>query len=133
MSIASLNPEDITGSHVKIGTPSHTARNLLLLGGVVLLGAAGFGFYRWSAAEDAQKLASLEAFRAAYADKCDAPTWRTATPAMVRDTFLNSSRLQDAVARQQAALDKGVACEDVLRSLKQADFPLPTAPKPQAE
>jgi hypothetical protein len=133
MSIASLNPEDITGSHVKIGTPSHTGRNLGLLGGVLLLGAAGFGFYRWSAGQDAQKVASLEAFRTAYADKCDAPAWRGATPALVRDTYLNSSRLQDAVARQQAALDKGVACDEVLKSLKQADFPLPTVPKVAAQ
>jgi hypothetical protein len=133
MSVASLNPGDLSGSHVKIGAPSHTARNIGVAIGLAVVSAAGFGFYRWSSAQDAQKLASLEAFRSAYAEKCDAPQWKGEPAPLVRDTFLNSSRLQDTIATQKAALDRGTPCEDVLKALKSADFPLPQVPKTAAE
>lgn len=125
MSVASTNPEDLSGSHVKIGTVSHLARNLGFVAAAVALGAGIWGFYRHSATVDEAKLAKLSAFRSAYAEKCDAANWRGEAPAMVRETYLGSDKLQTVVEQQQAALAGGTDCDTVTKALKAADFPLP--------
>ncbi len=129
MSVASMSPEDLSGSHVKIGAPSHLGRNLLFLAGSLVLGAGVFLFYRQSAAGDAERVARLDAFRAAYAEKCDAPAWRTEAASAMRDSYLSSTTMQAVVDREAQQLAAGVACEDITRALKGADFPIPAATK----
>jgi hypothetical protein len=131
MSVASGDLGEVTGGHVEIGAESHVGRNVGILVGVVALSAAIFGFTSYSNKQDAAKLAQLESFRAAYADKCEAPSFRTESPALLKDTFLRSERLQAAVEKQHAALNAGTPCEDVARGLKAADFPMPQAPSSQ--
>lgn len=133
MSVASMNPDDLSGSHVKIGAPSHAGRNLGIALGVIALGG-GMAFYQVRTSRShAAAVAELEAFRAAYAETCEAPSWRGEAPAVMRDSFLKSSRLQETVAKQKAALAGGAAaCEDVAKALRAADFPLP-APAPKIE
>jgi hypothetical protein len=48
---------------------------------------------------------------------------------MVRDAYLTSPTLQAAVAKQGSALEAGASCEEVLKALRAADFPIP-APTP---
>jgi hypothetical protein len=120
-----MNPEELSGSHVKIGAPSHLARNLGFAAAAAALGAGIWGFYHHSATADESKLARLAAFRSSYAEKCDAANWRGEAPAMVRETYLGSERLQQLVDQQQVALAGGADCELVLKALKTADFPLP--------
>ncbi len=131
MSVASGDLGEVTGGHVKIGAESHVGRNVAILVGVVALSAAIFGFTTYSNRQDAAKLAQLESFRAAYADKCEAPSFRVEASALLKDTYLRSERLQAAVGKQQAALQAGGTCEDIARGLKAADFPMPQAPSQQ--
>jgi hypothetical protein len=126
MSVASGDLGEITGGHVKIGAESHVGRNVAILVGVVAIGAAIFGFTSYSNKQDATKLSQLEAFRAAYADKCEAPSFRGEAAPLLKDTYLRSERLQAAVDKQQAALSSGTPCEEVARALKAADFPMPS-------
>jgi hypothetical protein len=125
MSVASGDLGEITGGHVRIGAESHVGRNVAIVVGVVALGAAIFGFTSYSNKQDAAKLAQLESFRAAYADKCEAPSFRGEAAPLLKDTYLRSERLQAAVDKQQAALNAGAPCEEIARALKAADFPMP--------
>jgi hypothetical protein len=125
MSVASGDLGEITGGHVRIGAESHVGRNVGIAVGVVALGAAIFGFTSYSNKQDAGRLAQLESFRSAYADKCEAPAFRTEASPLLKDTYLRSERLQTAVEKQQAALTSGVACDEIARALRAADFPMP--------
>lgn len=127
MSAEALNPGDLSGSHVKIGAASHVGRNVGFLVGAVLAGGAIFGFYRYSMQKDNGELAKLESFRAAYAQKCDAPAWRNEVSPIMRDTYLNSSDLRATVETQLTKLNAGASCDDVLKALKTASFPMPAA------
>ena len=124
MSVASGDLGEITGGHVRIGAESHVGRNVGIAVGVVALGAAIFGFTSYSNKQDAGRLAQLESFRSAYADKCEAPAFRTEASPLLKDTYLRSERLQTAVEKQQAALTSGVACDEITRALRAADFPM---------
>lgn len=124
MSVASGDLGDITGGHVRIGAESHVGRNVGIVVGVVALSVAIFGFTSYSNKQDAGKLARLEAFRAAYAEKCEAPSFRGEAPPLLKDTYLRSERLQAAVEKQQSALASGTPCDEVTRALKGADFPM---------
>jgi hypothetical protein len=125
MSVASGDLGEITGGHVKIGAESHAGRNVGILVGVVAIGAVIFGVTTYMSRQDAAKLSQLETFRAAYADKCEAPAFRGEAAPLLKDTYLKSERLQAAVDKQQAALSSGTPCEEVARALKTADFPMP--------
>jgi hypothetical protein len=124
MSVASGDLGEITGGHVRIGAESHVGRNVGIVVGVVALSAAIFGFTSYSNKQDAGKLARLETFRAAYAEKCEAPAFRGEAPSMLKDTYLRSERLQAAVEKQQSALSSGTPCDEVARALRGADFPM---------
>ncbi len=125
MSVASGDLGEITGGHVKIGVESHIGRNVGILVGVVAVGAAIFGFTSYSNRQDATKLAQLESFRAAYAEKCEAPSFRGESTSLLKDTYLRSERLQAAVEKQQAQLSSGVPCDEISKALRAADFPIP--------
>jgi hypothetical protein len=127
MSVASGDLGEVTGGHVKIGAESHVGRNVAIGAAVVALGAAIFGFTSYSGKQDAARLERLETFRAAYAEKCEAPAFRSEASGVLKDTYLRSDRLQAAVDKQQGALSSGAPCEEVARALKQADFPMPPA------
>jgi hypothetical protein len=124
MSVASGDLGEITGGHVRIGAESHIGRNVGIVVGVVALSVAIFGFTSYSNKQDAGKLARLETFRAAYAEKCEAPAFRGEAPSMLKDTYLRSERLQAAVEKQQSALASGTPCDEVSRALRAADFPM---------
>ena len=130
MSVASGDLGEITGGHVRIGAESHAGRNVGIVVAVVALGAAIFGFTSYSNKQDAAKLGQLEAFRAAYAEKCEAPSFRGPAAPLLKDTYLRSDRLQAAVDKQQAALNAGTPCEEIARALKAADFPMPQQSSP---
>lgn len=125
MSVASGDLGEITGGHVKIGAESHVGRNVGILVGVVAVAAVIFGVTSYMSRQDAAKLSQLETFRAAYADKCEAPAFRGEAAPLLKDTYLKSERLQAAVATQQSALSSGTPCEEIARALKAADFPMP--------
>ncbi|MCU1279915.1 MAG: hypothetical protein JWM53_3461 [bacterium] len=125
MSVASGDLGEVTGGHVKIGAESHVGRNMGIVVGVVALGAAIFGFTSYSNKKDAAKLSMLESFRSAYAQKCEAPSFRGDASSLLKDTYLRSERLQAAVEKQQAALSSGTPCDEVSRALRAADFPVP--------
>ena len=136
MSVASGDLGEVTGGHVKIGAESHVGRNLGIVIGVVALGAGIFGFTSYSNKKDAGKLAQLESFRAAYAEKCEAPSFRGDISPMLRDSYLRSERLQTAVDKQQAALSAGTPCDEIARGLRAADFPMTppsSTPAPAAQ
>lgn len=125
MSTETMSQGDLSGSHVKIGVPSHMGRNAGFLAGAVLLGGAIYGFYRYSSHKDGAELGQLDTFRSAYAAKCDAPAWKGEVSSVLRDNFLNSSELRDTVDQQLTALNSGATCENVMKALKAASFPMP--------
>ncbi|HWE29334.1 MAG TPA: hypothetical protein VHB97_15100 [Polyangia bacterium] len=124
MSVASGDLGEITGGHIRIGAESHVGRNVGIVVGVMALGVGIFGFTSYSNKQDAGKLARLDSFRAAYADKCEAPAFRGEAPSLLKDTYLRSERLQAAVDKQQAALASGTPCDEIARALRTADFPM---------
>jgi hypothetical protein len=125
MSVASGDLGDVTGGHVKIGAASHAARNIAIVVGAVVLGIAIVAFTSLSRGQDAEKLSKLESFRAAYAEKCDAASFRGEAAPLLRDTYLKSDRLQAVVEKQHSALKAGAPCEEIGRALRSADFPMP--------
>ncbi len=116
---------------VKIGAPSHGRRNrwlVLGLGGAAL--AMGL-YYVLLGRHDADEGAQLDRFRAAYAQKCDAPGFAEPTPPIVRELYLSSSVLQAAIGQQLVELERGADCDAVYKALRAADFPMPQhAPAP---
>jgi hypothetical protein len=132
MSVVSGDLGEITGGHVRIGAETHLGRNLGIAIGVVALGVGIFGFTSYSNQKDAVKLAQLEGFRAAYAEKCDAPSFRGEASPVLKDTYLRAERLQAAVDKQRTALQSGTPCDEVARALKLAEFPMaPAAAAPR--
>jgi hypothetical protein len=115
---------EITGSHVKIGAKSNTGRTMMwIVGAVVAVGGMG-AFYMMSGSSNEPKLKALEDFRGAFAAKCNNPEFSTPASQFLKDQFLNSSLLQDAVTKQATALQGGASCADVEQALKAASFPL---------
>lgn len=129
MSMASGDLGDV-GGDVKIGAVSHRGRNIGIGVGVLVVAIVIAAFTMYSNRQDAAKLADLERFRALFADKCDAPAYREPAPELIRSTYLRSDSVQALVAREEAALRAGTSCDEVARTLKEADFLLPSA-KPQ--
>jgi hypothetical protein len=127
--ISGVDPGDLSGGHIKIGVQSHVGRNLGIILGALVLVAGIVGFTMYSNRQDAAMLSQLDSFRAAFAEKCDAEQFRGQPSQLVKDTYLRSSVLRDALAKQQAALQAGTPCDEVAHALKVADYPMP-APNP---
>ncbi|HEY2746982.1 MAG TPA: hypothetical protein VGL86_20305 [Polyangia bacterium] len=125
MTVASGDLGEITGGHVKIGAETHAGRNVGIVVGVIAVGVMIFGFTSYSNRQDTSKLAQLDSFRSAYADKCEAPSFRGEASSLLKDTYLRSERLQAAVGKQQAQLSSGVPCDEIAKALRAADFPMP--------
>jgi hypothetical protein len=121
MSVATMNE--------RIGAASHWRRNLWLVGAVIAAGVGIAGFYAAYSRTDANELGRLERFRAAIAEKCDAPEFADPSPPVLKDLYLTSQALRDAVDRQQIALDAGASCDSIFRALRAADFPMPLPPE----
>jgi hypothetical protein len=115
---------DYHGSAPRIGAAPHRRRNRWLFAGLIAAAALIGGYYALVGWHDARELGQLDAFRAAYAQRCDA---RFAEPAarIVEEQYFGSSALQAEVDRQLAALQRGDGCTRVSIALKQAGFPLP--------
>jgi len=124
MSVASGDLGDVTGGHIKIGVAHHYVRNAAIGAAAIVIGLGVIAYSSYSSRQDSAKLADLEAFRSAYADKCEAADFNGEAAPLLRDTFLRSDRLQQAVAKQKTALEAGAPCEEIARSLKTADFPM---------
>jgi hypothetical protein len=121
------------GSVPRIGGAPHPRRNRWLLAGLFGAAAVIGGYYALVGWHDARELSQLEAFRAAYAQRCD-PRFAEPAARIVEEQYLGSSALQAEVDRQLAALQRGDGCTRVSIALKQAGFPLPTpAAAPAAE
>jgi hypothetical protein len=124
MSVASGDLGDVTGGHIKIGVAHHYLRNVAIGAAAIVMALGVVAYSSYSSRKDAGKLADLEAFRGAYAEKCEAADFNGEAAPLVRDTYLRSDRLQAAVAKQRAALEAGAPCDEIARSLKAADFPM---------
>ncbi len=108
---------------------SHWTRNGII---VVVLIAAAVGVWRYSqysSTQDTTRLERFDAFRAAYAEKCNVPAYAGPVAEVVRDDYLTSDPIKLEVDRQTAALKRGVACETVVAKLKAVDLAIP-APGP---
>ncbi len=112
------------GDDDKIGAAKHTGRNMGVLVGVLALGGGIWWFQMSSKKQDEGKLADLEAFRAAYAQKCEAPAFAGKASEVLVDAYLNSATLPGAVQKQLTLLNSGTSCDEVTRALKAADFPM---------
>jgi hypothetical protein len=117
---------------VKIGTPSHTGRNL---GVVAALGIAivGVVIYTMHASkQDDARLVKFDAFRRAYAEKCNVPAYAKEAPDVVRDQYLTTPTIEAAIDAQTTALAAGASCADVAKALHAVDYSVPPAgPAPQ--
>jgi hypothetical protein len=127
MSVASGDLGDVTGGHLKIGAASHLGRNAAIVLATLAVGIGVVVYTIHSGQEDGTLMAQLGQFRAAYAQKCDAPAFQGEPSALLKDTYLKSERLQATVAKQQTALAAGTPCEEVARALRAADFPMAQA------
>src|SRR5579871_2473190 len=107
---------------LKIGTPSHTGRYVIIAVAAVALIGGVIGFQMFTGKQDASKVQAFDSFRALYAEKCNAPAYARAQPDVVRDDYLTSEPIQKAVAAQTAALNNGASCDDVVAALKAVDF-----------
>ena len=119
---------EITGSRIKIGAEKHHGRTIMWIVGALASAVGIFVFYRSSASNDEPKLRALAEFRSAFAQKCNSAEFGGPTPAFVKDQFLNSTALQEAVTKQAAALQGGASCADVEQGLRAASFPMSAKP-----
>jgi hypothetical protein len=125
MGVAILNRDDLGDEATKIGDRSHARRNWWVALGLIAGISAVSGYYGWTGRTDSRALGQLEAFRAAYAEQCEAPAFAAPAPQALKDLYLGSLPLRQAVDRQLAALSEGRSCEDVTKALRAADYPLP--------
>jgi len=131
MGVSTTNSEDVSGGE-KIGAAKHMGRNLGVIVGVLALAGGIIGFQMYSGKQDTAKLATLEAFRSAYAQKCGAPpAFQGPAPEALRSAYLSSGTLPGTVEKQLALIGSGTPCEDVARALRAADYPMATAAAPQ--
>jgi hypothetical protein len=103
----------------------HMGRNLLIMGVLAAAAAAAVVFQMRSSAADATRMERFDAFRQAYADRCNVPAYAKAPPDVVKSTYLGSAAVQAAVDEQAAALASGMPCDAVARALKAKDFAVP--------
>ena len=101
---------------LNFGPAHHRRRNLWMAAGVFMGGLSLVAFLGYFHKQNATELELLSRFRAAYAKKCDTPSFAAPLSPMVRDLYLDSSILQTAVDRQASALDHGATCESVAKA-----------------
>jgi hypothetical protein len=68
----------------------------------------------------------LAALQTEHAQRCDAPAYAEKSSSLVRTLYLGSPGLRRTVEEQLASLKEGVACDEVDRALRAAEFPLST-------
>jgi hypothetical protein len=124
MDMSNIPDGEITGSRVKIGAKSNTGKTILWIGGALVAVGAMVTFYKMSGTNDEPKMRALEEFRSSYAQKCNNAEFSAPASAFLKDQFLNSTVLQEAVTKQAAALAQGASCADVEQGLRAASFPL---------
>jgi hypothetical protein len=124
MEMEGMPDGEITGSRVKIGAASNRGRNVMWIVGAVIAAVAMGAFYKLSASNDEPKLRALDDFRAAYAQKCNNAEFAGDAPAYLKDQYLKSDALQQAVQKQAQALQAGTSCADIEQALRTASFPL---------
>lgn len=129
MRVTTLNGHEQRDGVQKIGAAPHWRRNLWLVVAVAAAAATLTIYYAFLGRHDAREVAQLEKFRAAYAQRCDSPGFADQTPAIVRETYLNSAALRDAVDRELVELQNGVSCDAIYKALRAADFPILAAPE----
>jgi hypothetical protein len=124
-----MSPHVAAVEPFKIPAPSHLRRNLWLLAGLFTLTAALAGYYSRLGKTDAREINRLESFRSQYAQSCDADEFAAPASPILRESYLRSAALRAAVDRAQGALEEGASCQEVLRRLRSAEFPM-AAPTP---
>jgi hypothetical protein len=129
MDTSNMPDGDITGSRVKIGAKSNTGRTVMWVAGALIAVGGMIAFYKLSGSNDAPKMEALESFRSSFAQKCNNPEFSGPASAFLKDQFLNSTVLQEAVTKQAAALAQGASCADVEQGLRAASFPLAARPR----
>ncbi|SRR5258706_11089690 len=127
--MAAADPLD---GDTKLRSPWHMGRNLLILGMLAAAAVAAIMFTMHSSGADTARMVRFDAFRQAYADKCNVPAYAKAPPDVIKEAYLGSVPLQAAVDEQASALASGATCEAVARALKAKDFAVPApGPAPQ--
>src|SRR5207249_2754911 len=112
-------------SVMDLKAPSHFGRNAAV-GAAVLASIAGVWIYsRHSATQDASRMERFDTFRAAYAEKCNVPSYAGPVADVVRDDYLTSVPIQAEIDRQLAALNAGASCDEVAKKLKAVDLAVP--------
>lgn len=113
---------------VKIGSPSHMGRNLGILAALVISVAGVVGYTMHASKQDETRLLKFNAFRAAYAEKCNVPAFaKGPAPEVVRDQYLTTPAIQAAIEAQTTALAAGTSCADVAKALHAVDYSVPPA------
>ena len=110
---------------LKIGTPSHWLRYLVIVASGAALGGALWAFESFSNKRDAVQLSSFQAFRSAYAEQCGVPEFAGPQPQLLEQTYLTSPAIQVAIDKARVELQNGANCEDVAHELKAVDFVVP--------
>lgn len=109
----------------RIGTSSHSTRNLALAGG--LLGAIGLItlFYWRTGKSDEVAIEELQTFRSAMATQCKQEQFAKPPQKELNSLYADSSRMQAVVREQFGSLQRGQPnCEQILKTLKSVDFPV---------
>jgi hypothetical protein len=129
LAYAVFGQETTMSAHGELRTPSHLKRNASLVTGAVVAIAAIWAFGQYSFRQDTSRLSRFDAFRVAYAEKCNVPSYSGPIADVIRDDYLTSPPIQAEVDRQLAALANGSSCSEVVKKLKSVDLVVP-APGP---
>ena len=113
------------GADDDLRKPSHPLRAVLVALAVIGAGVGIWGYTRSVAQRDQAQLGPFDAFRVAYAEKCNVPSYAGPAARLIRDDYLTSAPIRDEVARQLAALNQGASCQEVWTKLKAVDFTVP--------
>jgi hypothetical protein len=110
---------------VDLHAPSHAMRYVLLTVGALAVGAGVYLFQSYSNKQDAHTLQRFDAFRAAYAEKCNLPDYAGPVSEGVQKQYVSSPAIQVAVDKELAALQSGAGCGEVADVLRKVDLPIP--------
>ena len=110
---------------VDLHAPSHNLRWIVIAVGALVVGAAFYFMNAYSNKQDAAVMQRFDAFRAAYAEKCNLPDYAGAPPEMIQKQYISSPAIQAAVDKELAALQAGATCIEVADALKKVDLAIP--------
>ena len=108
-----------------IGPAPHTTRNILIALGIFIMAGLIALYYRHADTASNAAANELSQFRQAMFSRCGGEQFAGQTDPQLAQLYADSSRMRAVVVQQFHLLQREpTRCEDVLKALRSADYPV---------